>query len=101
MLWKKLTANGEVGQTRRRLTGTALTQSGIAGSGISKLKRYVFRGRWLKIVLFYRNLEITISKLDLNDIPEINADIDRIEEILNKKFLEVTGEKNVVRGKRK
>lgn len=49
---------------------------------------------------YYRNLGISIFNLDNNDIPEINDEVNRIEEILYKKLLEVAGEKNVVRGKR-
>ncbi len=50
---------------------------------------------------FYRNLGITISNADRSDIPEINDEVNRIEEILYKKLLEVAGEENVVRGERK
>lgn len=50
---------------------------------------------------FYRNFGITISDLDRDDIPEINAEIARIEEVLYKKLLDGAGAENVVRGARK
>jgi hypothetical protein len=49
---------------------------------------------------FYRNLGISVFNLDRNDIPEINDEVNRIEQILYNKLLEVTGKDNVVRGKR-
>lgn len=50
---------------------------------------------------FYRNLGIKIFNLDRNDIPEINDEVNRIEEIIYRKLLEVAGGNNVVRGKRR
>ncbi|MBI5665026.1 MAG: hypothetical protein HZC49_08090 [Nitrospirae bacterium] len=50
---------------------------------------------------FYRNLGISISNLDRDDITEINDEVNRIEEILYRKLLEVAGEENVVRGERR
>jgi|GEM_PF-5235064 len=50
--------------------------------------------------VFYRNLGISVFNLDRNNIPEINDEINRMEQILYKKLLEVAGKDNVVRGKR-
>lgn len=49
---------------------------------------------------FYRNLGISVFNLDRNDIPEINDEVDRMEQILYNKLLEVAGRDKVVRGKR-
>ena len=49
---------------------------------------------------FYRNMGVTISNLDRKDIPEINDEVNRIEQILYNKLLEVAGKDNVVRRKR-
>lgn len=49
---------------------------------------------------FYRNFGISVFNLDRNDIPEINDEVDRMEQILYNKLLEVAGRDNVVRGKR-
>lgn len=48
----------------------------------------------------YRNMGVVISNLDRNDIPEINDEVKRMEQILYNKFLEVAGSDNVIRGKR-
>jgi hypothetical protein len=50
---------------------------------------------------FYRNLGISISNADRDDIPEINDEVNRIEDILYRKLLEVAGKENVVRGERR
>lgn len=50
---------------------------------------------------FYRGLAIYIADIDRGSVPEINAEIDRIEGILYEKLLELVGKENVVRGDRK
>jgi len=49
---------------------------------------------------FYRNMGVTISNLDRKDIPEINDEVNRIEQILYNKLLEVAGKDNVVKRER-
>lgn len=49
---------------------------------------------------FYRNLGISVFNLNRNDIPEINDEVKRMEQILYNKLLEVAGSDNVIRGKR-
>ena len=49
---------------------------------------------------YYMNFGINIFNLDRNDIPEVNAEVNRIEGILYDKLLEIAGKENVVRGKR-
>lgn len=47
---------------------------------------------------YYRNLGISVLNLDFKDVPEVNAEIDRMEGVLYEKLLEVAGAENVKRG---
>lgn len=49
----------------------------------------------------YRNLGVTIASFNSNYLPETMNEVDRMEEILFSKLIELCGEKNIERGKRK
>jgi hypothetical protein len=52
-------------------------------------------------IVFYKDLGITIVNLDRDGSPSTNDEIDRIENLLYRRLLEVAGEENVVGGERR
>lgn len=49
---------------------------------------------------YVRNIGITIANLERHEIPEISAEVNKMEGIIYRKLIEVAGENNVIRGQR-
>jgi hypothetical protein len=49
---------------------------------------------------YYKNIGIEVSNVDGDTSPAVNDEINRVEEIIYRKLLELAGEHDVIRGER-